>query len=202
MTKETVQDFRVEIRIKNNALYSAIFQKYKSVRHFCREHGLTESFIGLMINLRKNAVFKTDGTGYTATAIKVAEVLQQLPEDLFNPEIYEVVTNKMVFQKDILSIQDVQKPLLIETIPDTIDKLQNDGLKEALNKLLDNYPSRDVAILKMRFGIDHPRPYTLKECGRKYGITIERIRQIEIRILRRLRYSKKNRLVRGFLEAQ
>jgi RNA polymerase primary sigma factor len=51
----------------------------------------------------------------------------------------------------------------------------------------------------MRFGLDNDRPYTLEEVGQKFGLTRERIRQIEGKALRRLRHPCRARILREYL---
>lgn len=63
-------------------------------------------------------------------------------------------------------------------------------LKEDLIKALDRLSEREAAILKMRYGLDGGSPRTLEEVGRYFNITRERVRQIEIKALRKLRRIK------------
>jgi RNA polymerase primary sigma factor len=60
-------------------------------------------------------------------------------------------------------------------------------LRERVNEVLSTLTPREARILRMRFGLDNNHPYTLKEVGEKFGLTRERIRQIEGKALRRLR---------------
>jgi RNA polymerase primary sigma factor len=60
-------------------------------------------------------------------------------------------------------------------------------LKEILEEVLATLSPREARILRLRFGLDSDRAYTLEEVGQKFGLTRERIRQIEVKALRRLR---------------
>jgi RNA polymerase primary sigma factor len=60
--------------------------------------------------------------------------------------------------------------------------------------------SREEQILKLRYGIDTGRTYTLEEVGLIFNITRERIRQIEAKALRKLRHPSRARHLRGFLD--
>ncbi len=60
-------------------------------------------------------------------------------------------------------------------------------LKEKVNKALELLPPRDKEIIRLRFGLTDGQEYTLEDVGRKFGLTRERIRQLEIRSLRKLR---------------
>ncbi|HEY61782.1 MAG: sigma-70 family RNA polymerase sigma factor [Anaerolineales bacterium] len=61
-------------------------------------------------------------------------------------------------------------------------------LKEKINDILSTLTPREARIIRLRFGIDQSHPYTLEELGKKFGLTRERIRQIEGKALRRLRH--------------
>lgn len=78
----------------------------------------------------------------------------------------------------------------------TIDNM----LKEKIEELLDTLSTREARILRLRFGLANGRSYTLEEVGQKFGLTRERIRQIEGRALRRLRHPRRSRKLRDFLD--
>jgi RNA polymerase primary sigma factor len=73
-------------------------------------------------------------------------------------------------------------------------------LREKVNEVLNTLSPREARILRMRFGLDHDRPYTLEEVGQKFGLTRERIRQIEGKALRRLRHPCRARQLREYFE--
>ncbi|MEO1164939.1 MAG: sigma-70 family RNA polymerase sigma factor, partial [Chloroflexota bacterium] len=72
-------------------------------------------------------------------------------------------------------------------------------LKEKMDELLGTLTPREARILRLRFGIQNGRSYTLEEVGKKFGLTRERIRQIEGRALRRLRHPRRSRQLRDYL---
>ena len=72
-------------------------------------------------------------------------------------------------------------------------------LSEKINEILDSLPSREARILRLRFGLENGRYYTLEEVGKKFGLTRERIRQIETKALRRLRNPRRARQLREYL---
>jgi RNA polymerase primary sigma factor len=72
-------------------------------------------------------------------------------------------------------------------------------LRERVEQVLNTLSPREARILCMRFGLGHDRPYTLEEVGQKFGLTRERIRQIESMALRRLRQPCRARLLREYI---
>ncbi len=72
-------------------------------------------------------------------------------------------------------------------------------LRERVEEVLDTLPPRESRILRLRFGLEDGRYYTLEEVGEKFGLTRERIRQIESKALRRLRHPRRARQLRDYL---
>ena len=72
-------------------------------------------------------------------------------------------------------------------------------LSEKVNDILDSLPYREARILRLRFGLEDGRFYTLEEVGRKFGLTRERIRQIETKALRHLRHPKRSKQLKEYL---
>jgi RNA polymerase primary sigma factor len=64
--------------------------------------------------------------------------------------------------------------------------LRADALRDALERAVATLPERDREILRLRYGIDGGEPMTLEQIGRMYGLTRERVRQIEVEALKRL----------------
>jgi RNA polymerase primary sigma factor len=72
-------------------------------------------------------------------------------------------------------------------------------LHERVEQVLSTLSPREARILRLRFGLENGHPYTLEEVGHKFGLTRERIRQIEGKALRRLRHPCRARLLREYL---
>ncbi len=72
-------------------------------------------------------------------------------------------------------------------------------LRERVDQVLATLSPREARILRLRFGLENGHPYTLEEVGHKFGLTRERIRQIEGKALRRLRHPYRARLLREYL---
>jgi RNA polymerase primary sigma factor len=72
-------------------------------------------------------------------------------------------------------------------------------LKDKLEEILSTLSPREARVLRLRFGLDDGTIYTLEEVGQKFGLTRERIRQIEGRALRQLRHPKRARQLKDYL---
>jgi RNA polymerase primary sigma factor len=72
-------------------------------------------------------------------------------------------------------------------------------LRDKVQQVLDTLPPREARILRLRFGLENGRAYTLEEVGQKFGLTRERIRQIESKALRRLRHPRRARQLKDYL---
>ncbi|HSW90123.1 MAG TPA: RNA polymerase sigma factor RpoD [Patescibacteria group bacterium] len=73
-------------------------------------------------------------------------------------------------------------------------------LKENIDEVLAALSDRESKVLAMRFGLNGARPMTLEEVGQKFGVTRERIRQIEAKALRKLKHPSKRKKLQDFLE--
>lgn len=73
-------------------------------------------------------------------------------------------------------------------------------LKEQLEEVLETLTPREEKVLRLRFGLDDGRARTLEEVGQYFGVTRERIRQIEAKALRKLRHPSRSKKLKDFLE--
>ncbi len=73
-------------------------------------------------------------------------------------------------------------------------------LKEQLEDVLDTLTPREEKVLRLRFGLDDGRSRTLEEVGQVFGVTRERIRQIEAKALRKLRHPSRSKKLKDYLE--
>ena len=80
------------------------------------------------------------------------------------------------------------------------EQAENYLLKEQLNEVLETLTDREKRILELRFGIEDGRPRTLEEVGKEFGVTRERIRQIEAKALRKLRHPSRSEKLRDYLK--
>jgi RNA polymerase primary sigma factor len=86
-----------------------------------------------------------------------------------------------------------------ETVVGPVDAASNQLLKEQVQSSLDSLSEREREVLEMRFGLRDGQAHTLEEVGQFFGVTRERIRQIEAKALRKLRHPYRSRKLRDYL---
>ena len=85
-----------------------------------------------------------------------------------------------------------------ERTPGPADATSNALLAEALKEILDTLTEREADVLRMRFGMYDGRTHTLEEVGQIFGVTRERIRQIENKAIRKLRHPSRAKKIKDF----
>ena len=85
-------------------------------------------------------------------------------------------------------------------LPQPVELASHQLLKVQIAEALDKLSERERRIIVLRFGLEDGKFRTLEEVGREFGITRERIRQIEAKALRKLRHPSYSRQLRGYLD--
>ncbi|MDO4912271.1 MAG: RNA polymerase sigma factor RpoD [Lactobacillus sp.] len=154
------------------------------------------------------------------TINKLIRIQRQLLQDLGREPTPEEIGAEMDMPtakvRDILKI--AQEPVSLETpigeeddshLGDFIEDkdatspeqhASYEMLKEQLEEVLDTLTDREENVLRLRFGLDDGRTRTLEEVGRVFGVTRERIRQIEAKALRKLRHPSRSNQLKDFLD--
>ncbi|MEW9500452.1 RNA polymerase sigma factor RpoD [Jeotgalibacillus marinus] len=154
------------------------------------------------------------------TINKLIRVQRQLLQDLGREPSPEEISEEMDLTpekvREILKI--AQEPVSLETpigeeddshLGDFIEDSEAQSpsehaayelLKEQLEDVLDTLTDREENVLRLRFGLDDGRTRTLEEVGKVFGVTRERIRQIEAKALRKLRHPSRSKRLKDFLE--
>lgn len=128
-----------------------------------------------------------DSLGVTSTKIDWMQRVSWLPLSLESPINDDEEDSELG-----MFIED-------QVTPSPIQAAYGKLLSEKVEQVLDTLPPREARILRMRFGLDDGRAYTLEEVGQKFGLTRERIRQIESKALSRLRHPRRARQLREYL---
>tara|TARA_B110000263_G_scaffold146668_1_gene127212 strand:- start:2384 stop:2764 length:381 start_codon:yes stop_codon:yes gene_type:complete len=86
------------------------------------------------------------------------------------------------------------------SMPSPEDGAISQALKSQIEEMLDTLTDRESRVLRLRFGMVEGRPHTLEEVGKEFGVTRERIRQIEVKALHKMREPSRARVLREYLE--
>ena len=73
-------------------------------------------------------------------------------------------------------------------------------LQQRIGEVLNTLTEREQQVLRMRFGLDDGEAHTLEDVGKVFGVTRERIRQIEAKALRKLRHPSRGKKLRDFID--
>ena len=153
------------------------------------------------------------------TINKLARIERQLTLELNREPTEEELSKKMGISVDkIREIYKIsQEPVSLETpigeeedshlgdfIPDETnmspeDFAVNELLKDEISEVLLTLTEREEKVIRLRFGLEDGRPRTLEEVGQLFGVTRERIRQIEAKALRKLRHPSRSRKLKDYL---
>jgi len=112
-------------------------------------------------------------------------------------ETIQTQSQEIIFLQDPIGDDDseVQDFLPDTSVPSPDSEVERHQFAERISNVLSMLSPQEEQILRLRFGIGHPREYTLEETGTRIGITRERVRQIESRALNRLRGARPESLV-------
>ena len=154
------------------------------------------------------------------TINKLVRVQRQLLQDLGRDPTPEEIGAEMGISADrVREIQKIsQEPVSLETpigeeedsqlgdfIEDSTavappEAASDSMLREQLEQVLDSLADRERKVIKFRFGLEDGHPRTLEEVGREFGVTRERIRQIESKTLAKLRHPSRSGRLKDYIE--
>jgi RNA polymerase primary sigma factor len=136
------------------------------------------------------------------TVDELASKLQMEPDkvrDLLRIALDPLSLDSPVGEEDESNLGDFIEDSSVDTPADAATRTM---LHEAVEQVLGDLSEREQEIVRMRFGLDGAQAKTLEEVGKEFGVTRERIRQIEAKTLAKLRHPQRSQKLREFLETE
>jgi RNA polymerase primary sigma factor len=154
------------------------------------------------------------------TINRLKKITRRLSQDLGRKATDEEIAKEMEITVEKLReiVKVAQEPISLETpigkeedsrlgdfLEDReaeapVNAVTHELLREDINEVLSSLSARERDVLKLRFGLEDGRSRTLEEVGQQFGVTRERIRQIEAKALRKLRHPNRNKRLREYIE--
>lgn len=154
------------------------------------------------------------------TINKMVRISRQLVQRLGREPTDDEIANEMAIEEG--KVEEIRRiaqlPVSLETpigeeedsqlgdfiedrdLPSPEESAAGHLLREQIEEMLEALSEREKEVLHYRFGLEDGRSYTLEEVGRRFGVTRERIRQIEAKALRKLRHPSRSKKLRDFLD--
>lgn len=188
-----MKDIRVNFKFRNNFILSMMEANgITSIAELCskinesvgeKDTKSRQSSLGLLINMRLAA--KKKNGEWIPEALRLANFFKCMPEELFSSPQQQgsLLRNQAEAQ---LSFYEMQQ-LTTESPAQPEALLQAKEFRTLIHSLLSELPPRDQRVLKMRFGIDCDE-HTLEQISALLNVNRERVRQIELRALRKLKH--------------
>lgn len=131
---------------------------------------------------------------------EIAEELDMEPDRV--REIFKIAQDTTSLEAPV---GEDQESFLGDFIPDEsqlspVDQASKQLLKNHLDEVLSTLSDREARVLKLRFGLEGTKQMTLEEVGRVFGVTRERIRQIEAKALRKLKHPSRRKKLQDYLD--
>jgi RNA polymerase primary sigma factor len=196
------------MEIKENQQFNVRIKRliyHHDLRNFRLKNNLTQAELaekcGMTLpRLQRIEQLKTFPREFEAVAI--AEEVGIEPEKLF-PKWSFTAYKDRVINDCVISINRIAlsspEILKLEEPKNLEVEIDNELLKNNLLEVLSILNPREQKIIKMRFGLEGGRTYTLEEVGKEFGVSSERIKQIEAKALQKLKKNNKTEFLKEFL---
>ena len=157
--------------------------------------------------------------GLQGTWHRITKASEELQQELGREPTPEEISNRVDIpvKKYMKLARVVQRAVSLETpinesedsflgdfiedvsVDSPVDNASHNSLEGEIEQALETLTEREEAVLRLRYGLDDGQPRKLEEVGNRFGITRERVRQIETKALRRLRHPRRSHQLREYL---
>lgn len=176
-----------KMRMRNGVLQKFIESNNYTIKSFAEAVGIGYQSILEYLNLKyypkkENRLKISNFIGKDESEV--------FPDFLNNKVLFETKKDGILYKNVSPSYINELKKREIESPQETLERHE---LKKAIKEILETLTTKEAAVIKCHFGLDGEQPLTLKEIGKKFSLTQERIRQIEKKAISKLRHpSRKN----------
>lgn len=177
-----MKDYRISVKVRNNRILHAIEAIGGTPgQKWCDANGLSYATVNLLIGLKVSPL--TSECAISATAAKLCDVLDKLPEDLWsNDKLYPLEKNfsemEMSHEQVVALLPQIEQVVMLDE-----SGVAHRQLKDALDAASERMSDRQREVIRLRFEEEK----TLEEVGQVFGVSKDRIRQIEAQVMRILR---------------
>jgi RNA polymerase sigma factor (sigma-70 family) len=199
---ETVEEYRLKFVIKNNLILTAIEDLgYTNLHKFSKDTHVSLTGLYDLINLKDPPIGV--GGNFSKVAKQLMEALGACPTDLWTEEQLTLTLKKNSQEKNLskealrVALRSDARSLIGLDYPE--QEVAEKEAVQAVSEALDSLTPREAKILKLRFGIGEEDEHSLEEVGKKFEINRERIRQLEVRALKKMRHPSRSEKLRSFL---
>ena len=197
-----MSDYRVEVKVRNNNLLRKLEEcGYATIGEFCRRNDRMNwaSTLGEFANLKKSPLDKRGK--FLGIVEQVCEILLCSPEDLFS-DIQ--LTTALESNRRTIEVNEAEMQYMLNNKHEVLaleDQTDLTKLPAKVNDLLETLTPQEAKIIAMRFGLgEYSEAQTQSAVGEYFGVTKNRIRQIEAKALRKMRHPSRHCLVRDYVE--
>ena len=210
------KDLRLKLSVENNVLWKKIHEKFPSVRALCKAYPdlhISPSEVGKLLTFKMSPMRKTWVEGeerciwqYRKVCLSLESALGCPAEQLFPESLYKkFVGVKTTDALEVSSfsalpfVQQHQLPLLLA--PEVSERvLILEELGEKMEEVLKTLTDREQKVIQLRYGVPDGTIHTLNQVGEVFGISTERVRQIEAKALSKLRRPFCSGRLRSFVD--
>jgi RNA polymerase sigma factor (sigma-70 family) len=194
------KDYRIEIKVKNNRLLTKMEAAgYLSVTKFAEAIGMNRTVIYRIVSIKSTAL---DNEGYyRPEALRIAEFLNCTPQEIYPPAQMRgtMKENKAQITANANEVDSLTSSLRTLAFSPERKMILNEA-KQALKAVMMTLTPKEQRILDLRYGLTYGEEKTLDEVGAMFGVSRERIRQQEMKALRKMRHPHRSKELRENLD--
>lgn len=182
MSADEIAPLRLISKLRNNRMIRAREALGMSGPQIAEAIGVSYS-VWILLESLKESPLRADGQ-WRSVVIRIADWLKMMPEDLWPEEALAVEQSTLEIEVSAAEARTLMEMTHQAALPDYHGELEAERLEGALKTLT----PRQEGVLRARFGFDGKEAMTLEDTGKLFGVSPERLRQIEAKALRLLRH--------------